>query len=290
MNKRIVYKRRSLWIDAWKRLRRNKTAVFGMILFAIIVIVCVASPLFYDYFDDIVMVDVPNRLQGPSRAHIFGLDELGRDMLGRILWGGRTTLLISVCGLAIGLFLGIILGTASTFYGRLADTVIMRVMDVIMSVPPLLLMISLATVMTPSTVSLMFVIGLAMMPGQARMIRGQVLQVVEKEYIEAVRIQGASDLKIIAFHILPNAISPVITAVIMDIAFAVGIISTLSFMGLGVQPPDPEWGSMLAGGRQYLRVAWHITTIPGIVLMITIIALTLVGDGVRDALDPRMKR
>jgi len=261
-----------------------------MILFAIIVIVCVASPLFYDYFDDIVMVDVPNRLQGPSRAHIFGLDELGRDMLGRILWGGRTTLLISVCGLAIGLFLGIILGTASTFYGRLADTVIMRVMDVIMSVPPLLLMISLATVMTPSTVSLMFVIGLAMMPGQARMIRGQVLQVVEKEYIEAVRIQGASDLKIIAFHILPNAISPVITAVIMDIAFAVGIISTLSFMGLGVQPPDPEWGSMLAGGRQYLRVAWHITTIPGIVLMITIIALTLVGDGVRDALDPRMKR
>jgi peptide/nickel transport system permease protein len=128
------------------------------------------------------------------------------------------------------------------------------------------------------------------MPGQARMIRGQTLQVVDNEYVEAVRVQGASDFKIITSHILPNAISPVITTFIMDIAFAVGIISTLSFLGLGVQPPNPEWGAMMSTGRQYLRVAWHITTIPGIALVLTIIALTLVGDGIRDALDPRMKR
>ena len=290
MNRKTMFKRRSLWSDVWKRLRRNKSAVFGMALFAVILVACVSSPLFYNFNADIVSVDVPNKLLGPSREHIFGLDEMGRDMLARILWGGRTTILISVCGLAIGLILGIILGTTATYYGRYVDTVIMRIMDVVMSIPPLILMISLATVMTPTTVSLMFIIGLAMMPGQARMIRGQVLQVMENEYIEAVRIQGASDLKIILTHILPNAISPVITTVIMDIAFAVGIISTLSFMGLGVQPPNPEWGSMLAGGRQYLRVAWHITTIPGVVLMVTIIALTLVGDGIRDALDPRMKR
>ena len=290
MNNSSVYKKRSLWGDVWKRIRKNKSAVFGMILFAAILLACVVSPLFYRFNEDIILVDVPNKLQLPSREHIFGLDELGRDVLARILWGGRTTILISFCGLAVGLFLGIILGTASAYYGRLTDTLIMRVMDVIMSIPPLLLMITLATVMNPSTLSLIFVIGLGMMPGQARMIRGQVLQVVENEYIEAVRIQGASDLKIITSHILPNAISPVITTVIMDIAFAVGIISTLSFLGLGVQPPNPEWGSMLSGGRQYLRVAWHITTIPGVVLMITVIALTLVGDGVRDALDPRMKR
>ncbi len=285
-----AYKKRSLWGDVWKRIRRNKAAIIGMILFAVILIPCVLSPLFYSYNEDIIAMDVPNQLQAPSREHIFGLDELGRDIFARVLWGGRTTILISFFGLAIGLFLGIILGTASAYYGRLTDTLIMRLMDIIMSIPPLLLMIALATVMTPSTVSLMFVIGLGMMPGQARMIRGQVLQVVENEYIEAARIQGASDLKIIMSHILPNAISPVITVVIMDIAFAVGIISTLSFLGLGVQPPNPEWGTMLAGGRTYLRVAWHITTIPGIVLVATIISLTLIGDGVRDALDPRMKR
>lgn len=285
-----VYKKRSLWGDIWKRIRRNKAAVIGMILFTVIFVACFSSPLFYNYNEDIIAVDIPNQLQSPSREHIFGLDELGRDIFARVLWGGRTTILISVCGLAIGLFLGIILGTASAYYGRYTDALIMRLMDIIMSIPPLLLMIALATVMNPTPVSLMFVIGLGMMPGQARMIRGQVLQVVENEYIEAARIQGASDLKIITSHILPNAISPVITVIIMDIAFAVGIISTLSFLGLGVQPPDPEWGTMLAGGRSYLRVAWHITTIPGIVLVATIISLTLIGDGVRDALDPRMKR
>ena len=290
MNKKSMYKRRSLWLDVWRRIRKNKSAVFGMALFAVILLACLSSPLFFNFNKDIISTDVPNMLELPSREHVFGLDELGRDILARVLWGGRTTLLISICGLGVGLLLGIILGTSAAFYGRFTDTLIMRIMDVIMSVPPLILMITLATVMNPSTFSLILVIGLGMMPGQARMIRGQVLQVVSSEYIEAVRIQGASDIKIIVSHILPNAISPVITTVIMDIAFAVGIISTLSFLGLGVQPPSPEWGSMLSGGRQYLRVAWHITTIPGLALVVTIIALTLVGDGVRDALDPRMKR
>lgn len=290
MDNNSTFKKRSLWVDVWKRLRKNATAVIGIIMFLVILISCLLSPLFYSYTDDIIAVNTSIQLQGPSREHIFGVDELGRDILARLLWGGRTTLLVSTCALAMAFICGIIIGTAAAYYGRLADTLIMRVIDVIMAIPPILLMITLATIMRPNTINLIFVVGLGLIPGLSRMVRGQVLQVVDNEYIEAVRIQGASNLKIIVSHILPNALSPIITTVILDIAGAVMVISMLSYLGLGVQAPNPEWGAMLAGGRQYLRYTWHITTIPGIALVITLMSLTLVGDGLRDAMDPRMKR
>ena len=285
-----TYKKRSLWVDVWKRLRKNKTAVIGMIVFLIVLLACISSPLYLSYEKDVIGLNVTKQMEGPSKEHILGVDELGRDILSRILWGGRYTLLISICALAIAFTLGTVIGTAAAYYGRFADTLIMRVIDVVMAIPPIILMITLATILTPSTFNLILVVGFGLIPAQARMVRGQVLQVVDNEYIEAVRIQGASDFKIITSHILPNALSPIITTVILDIAYAVMVISTLSFLGLGVQPPDPEWGSMLAGGRIYIRFAWHITTFPGIALVITLMSLTLVGDGVRDALDPRMKR
>ena len=284
------YKKRSLWSDAWKRLRKNATAVIGMIVFLCILLACILSPLFFNYEDDIIDVNVKIQLQGPSKEHLLGVDELGRDIFARILWGGRYTLLISFCALAMAFICGTIIGTAAAYYGRFADTLIMRIIDVIMAIPPVILMITLATILTPGTLSLIFVVGFGLIPTQSRMVRGQVLQVVDNEYIEAVRIQGAGGFRIITSHILPNALSPIITTVILDIAYAVMVISTLSFLGLGVQAPDPEWGAMLAGGRQYLRYAWHITTFPGIALVITLMSLTLVGDGVRDAMDPRMKR
>ena len=284
------YKKRSLWVDMWKRLRQNTTAVVGMALFIVILAACLLSPVFLDYETDVVGIDVIMQLKGPSRTHLFGADELGRDIFARVLWGGRTTILVSFCALGMSFICATIIGTAAAYYGHLADTIIMRIIDVIMAIPPLLLMITFATIMRPSLISLIFVVGFGHIPSQSRIIRGQVLQVVDNEYIEAVRIQGASDLKIIMFHILPNALSPIITTIILDIAHAVMVISTLSFLGLGVQPPNPEWGTMLAGGRQYIRYAWHITTIPGLALLVTLMSLTLVGDGVRDALDPRMKR
>jgi len=290
VNSKAKYKRRSLWADVWKRLRRNRTAVIGMVIFLAILLVCLASPLIYSYEGNIIAVDAKNQLKAPSREHPLGVDELGRDVLARILWGGRTTLLVSFCALVIAIIIGGIMGIAAAYYGRFADTIIMRFVDIVMSIPSTLLMIALAAIVKPSLGSLILVVGLGLVPTQARMIRGQVLQVVDYEYIEAVRMQGASDLKIILFHILPNALSPIITTLILDIAYAVMVISTLSYLGLGVQAPDPEWGSMLAGGRVYLRYAWHITTFPGIALVITVMMLTLVGDGVRDALDPRMKR
>ena len=285
-----TYKKRSLWADVWKRLRKNTTAVIGMIVFLLILFTCVLAPLFLSYEDDVLALDAENILMGPSKEHPLGADELGRDILARIIWGGRYTLLISICALALAFFIGTVIGTAAAYYGSFADMLIMRIIDVIMAIPPVILMITLATILKPSTINLILVVGFGLVPTQTRMVRGQVLQVVDHEYIEAVRIQGASDLKIITSHILPNALSPIITTVILDIAYAVIVISTLSFLGLGVQAPDPEWGAMLSGGRQWIRYAWHITTFPGIALVITLMSLTLVGDGMRDALDPRMKR
>ena len=289
-NKTGVYKKRSLWVDVWKRLRRNKTAVTGMAVFIVITLACLTSPLYYDYNTNIVGARVANQFVGPSREYLLGADELGRDILARILWGGRTTLLVSFSGLAIAVVFGTIIGTAAAYYGRFSDMIIMRIVDVIMAVPPILLMITLATIMNPSTSSLIFVVGFGLLPTQTRMVRGQVLQIVDSEFIEAARVQGASDFKIIRKHILPNALSPIITTIILDIGYAVLVISTLSFLGLGVQPPDPEWGSMLSKGKDFLRFAYHIATYPGIALVVTLMSLTLVGDGVRDAMDPRMKR
>ena len=284
------YKKRSLWADVWKRLRKNKTAVVGMVVFVLILLTCILAPLFLSYENDVIKVNASQQMQGPSRERPLGVDEIGRDILARIIWGGRYTLLISICALAVAFFIGTIVGTAAAFYGRVADTLIMRIIDVIMAIPPVILMITLATILKPTTFNLIMVVGFGLIPAQSRMVRGQVLQVAGNEYIEAVRIQGAGALKIITSHILPNALSPIITTVILDIAYAVMVISTLSFLGLGVQAPDPEWGAMLSGGRQYIRYAWHITTFPGIALVITLMSLTLVGDGMRDALDPRMKR
>ena len=290
MHDKSAYKKRSLWADVWKRLRKNKTAVIGMVVFVIILLTCILAPLFLSYENDVIAVNISQQMQGPSREHLLGVDEIGRDILARIIWGGRYTLLISICALAVAFFIGTIVGTAAAFYGRVADTLIMRIIDVIMAIPPVILMITLATILKPTTFNLIMVVGFGLIPAQSRMVRGQVLQVAGNEYIEAVRIQGAGALKIITSHILPNALSPIITTVILDIAYAVMVISTLSFLGLGVQAPDPEWGAMLSGGRQYIRYAWHITTFPGIALVITLMSLTLVGDGMRDALDPRMKR
>lgn len=286
----LVIKKRSLWGDVWKRLKKNPTAVFGMILFLVIVLACIGARFFYNYDADVIRVNVREQLQGPSAAHLLGTDELGRDILARILWGGGTSLLIASLALVFAFCCGTILGTVAAYYGKFSDTIIMRAVDIVMAIPPILLMITLANIMPPSTVSLVFVVGFGLIPNQARLIRGQVLQVSSNEYVESARILGASDFEIITKHILPNALGPVITSVILDIAYAITVISTMSFLGLGVQAPAPEWGAMLAGGRDYIRNAWHITTFPGLALMVTIIALTLVGDGMRDALDPKMKR
>lgn len=282
-------KKRGLWADAWLRLRKNKTAVLGMVMLAIILVTCLAAPLFIDYNTDVIGIDIMNRLKFPAPGKLLGGDELGRDVFARIIWGGRISLFVGVASVAIASTIGTALGALAGYYGNKLDTVIMRGLDVFMAIPSMLLMITLVSIMEPTIMNLTLAISVGFIPGKARLIRAQVLRIKDLEYIEAVKVQGASDLRVILQHILPNAISPVISSFVMNIPGGIMTISGLSFIGLGVQPPDPEWGSMLASGRAFIRDAWHITAFPGIAIVFTIIALTLVGDGLRDALDPRMK-
>lgn len=284
------YKKRSLWGDVWIRFRKNKSAVAGTAIFILVMVICFSAPLFYDYEQDIVAIDAVNRLQGPSAEHVLGTDELGRDLLARIIYGGRTSMTCGILALVVAVVLGGVLGVVAAYYGGKIDTIIMRCIDVVMSIPSILLMITLATIMQPSVTTLILAIGFSLVPAETRLVRGQVLQVKDNEYIEAAKSQGASDFKVIVSHMLPNAMSPIITTIVLDMGFAITMISALSFIGMGIQAPAPEWGTILSSGRSVIREAWHITTFSGIALTLTVIALSLMGDGLRDALDPRMKR
>lgn len=291
---RAVYtsggKKRSLWTDAWRRMRRSHTAVIGMILFALIVIVCFSAPLFSDYDAQVINSDIALIRKYPVEGHPLGTDELGRDLLLRILWGGRTSITIALAATVVSSVLGIILGAIPAYYGGATDSIIMRTLDVFMAIPSMLLMITLVNIMKPTTFNLIIAMSISGVPSIARIVRGQMLSVMRNEYVEAVRGMGASGVRIVVKHVLPNAISPLIAQIVSSVAGEITMISTLSYIGLGVQQPAPEWGSMLAAGQQFIRDQPYLTIFPGLAIVITIISLTLMGDGLRDALDPRMKR
>lgn len=274
--------KRSLWTDAWRRMRRSHTAVIGMILFALIVIVCFSAPLFSDYDAQVINSDLAMIRKYPVEGHPLGTDELGRDLLLRILWGGRTSITIALAATVVSSVLGIILGAILAYYGGATDSIIMRTLDVFMAIPSMLLMITLVNIMKPTTFNLIIAMSISGVPSIARIVRGQMLSVMRNEYVEAVRI--------VVKHVLPNAISPLIAQIVSSVAVEITMISTLSYIGLGVQQPAPEWGSMLAAGQQFIRDQPYLTIFPGLAIVITIISLTLMGDGLRDALDPRMKR
>lgn len=282
-------KPRSLWGDAWLRLRKNKTAVVGLIMLGAILLTCISAPLFIDYDTDVVGIDFMQRLQFPAEGKPLGTDELGRDILARIIWGGRTSLKIGIGAVAIAATIAITLGTVAAYRGGRVDNIIMRALDVIMAIPSMLLMITFVAIMEPTDTNLMLAISSGFVPGMSRLVRAQVMSVRDLDFVQAAVAQGASEWRIILLHILPNAIGPIISSFVLNIPGGIMTISALGFIGLGVQPPTPEWGAMLASGRAYIRDAWHITTFPGLAIVLTVIALTLVGDGLRDALDPKMK-
>lgn len=282
-------KERGLWADAWQRLRKNTTAVIGLVMLTIIVLVCVAAPLFIDYNTEVIGINIAQRLQFPAEGKPLGTDELGRDILARIIWGGRVSLKIGVGSVLIAGTIATALGTMAAYYGGRVDNLLMRALDVLMAIPSMLLMITFVAIMEPTHTNLMLAISVGFIPGMARLVRAQVMSIKELDYVDAALAQGASEWRVIVLHILPNAIGPVISSFVMSIPGGIMTISALGFIGLGVQPPDPEWGAMLASGRAFIRDAWHITAFPGAAIVLTVIALTLVGDGLRDALDPRMK-
>lgn len=288
-------KQRSLWQEAWRRFRKNRMAMAGLVFLSILVIIAVVT-LVIDlvtqneiYNNYVINQDLVSRLQGPSLQHPLGQDEFGRDMLLRMLWGTRYSLFMGSLAIIFSLCVGGVLGALSGFYGKLTDSIIMRIMDVLLAIPSMLLATAIVAALGTSLVNVLIAIGISYIPTFARTVRASVLTVKDQDYIEAARSIGCNDGEIIFKYIIPNAMAPIIVQATLGLAGAILSIAGLSFLGLGIQPPTPEWGAMLSNARVYMRDAWHVTVIPGLGIMLTILSLNLMGDGLRDALDPRLK-
>ena len=288
-------KQRSLWQEAWRRFRKNRMAMAGLTYLSLLVLIAISTMVidlvtqnsFYD--THVINQDLLGRLQAPSAEHIFGQDEFGRDMFLRMIWGTRYSLFMGCMSILAALCVGGVLGAFAGYYGKAFDAVIMRVMDVLLAIPSMLLATAIVAALGPGLVNVLIAIGISYVPTFARTVRASVLTVKDQDYIEAARSIGCDDREIIFKYIIPNAMAPIIVQATLGLAGAIISIAGLSFLGLGIQPPTPEWGAMLSNARTYIREAWHVTVIPGMGIMLAILALNLMGDGLRDALDPRLK-
>ena len=270
-----------------KRLRKNKLAMVGLFII-ILLIICVIFADFiapYGYEE----MDTSNCYSWPTKEHICGTDKLGRDVFSRLIYGTRYSLQIGVLSVAIAASLGLIFGSIAGYYGGKVDMIIMRILDIYQSVPGLLLSIAFAAALGPGITNATIAIGISTIASHARMIRASIMTVRDSEYVDAARLINASTGRIIVKHILPNAISPLIVSVTMSVGSSILAAATLSFIGLGSQPPAPEWGAMLTAGRSVMRDYGYLVIFPGIAIMLTVLSFNLLGDGLRDALDPRLK-
>jgi len=288
-------KQRSLWAEAWRRFKKNRLAMAGLCFIFLLIIIAVATSVIdlvtnkSFYLSYVVKQNLTGRLLPPSLNHPFGLDEFGRDMLLRMLWATRYSLFMGTVAVSVSCVFGGMLGAVAGYYGKGADNLIMRFMDILLAIPSMLLAIAIVAALGTSLVNVLLAISIAYIPTFARTVRAPVLTVKDQEYIEAAKAIGCSDLRIIFKYVLPNCMAPIIVQITLSIAGAILSIAGLSFLGLGIQPPTPEWGAMLSNARSYIRDSWHVTVIPGFGIMLTILALNVVGDGLRDALDPRLK-
>ena len=267
-----------------KRILKNKPAVFGLSFILLIFIVAIIAPIIAPY--DPYKIDVYHVLEPPSKEHIFGTDELGRDVFSRIIYGARVSLKVGFIAMGIAILTGTVLGAIAGYYAGFIDTLIMRIVDVMLAFPTLFLILAVVAVLEPSIYIIMVVIGLTGWMDVARLVRAEVLSIKEREFVLAARAMGASSVRIIFRHILPNAIYPVIVAATFSVGGAILIESGLSFLGLGVQPPEPSWGGILSVGKDYITVAWWMSFFPGIAIFITVLSFNLLGEALRDAMDP----
>ena len=290
---------RTLGQEAWFRFKRNRLAMAGLIFIFLLLLISVVTVVIdgldqgalYDAL--VVKQNLSYRLHAPTLSEIggiFGYDEFGRSLLFRMIWGTRYSLFVGVMAIAIATLSGGILGAVAGFYGGRTDNLIMRLMDVFLAIPSMVLAIAVVAALGTSLFNLLLSIAVPQIPRFARVVRAAILSVRDKEYIEAARAVGAGDRTLIAEYILPNAMAPIIVQATLGTANAILSIAGLSYLGLGIQPPIPEWGAILTSAKMYMRDAWHISVIPGLGTMLTILALNLFGDGLRDALDPKLKK
>ena len=287
---------RSLWKQSVIQFKHNRLAVVGLVII-VLFIVTILTTLAVDqitnysfYNEYIIKQDLSLRLAKPSLAHPFGCDEFGRDLLLCILWGTKLSFAIGVVAIALSVIMGAPFGMIAAFYGGKTDNAIMRVMDVLLAVPYMLLAMAIVAALGTSTFNLLLALAVSGIAKYARIARAAVLTVKDSEFVEAARAVGASDGTILFQYILPNALAPILVQVSLGIGDSILAVAGLSYLGLGVQPPQPEWGAILTTARTYMRDAWHISVFPGLFLILAVIAFNLFGDGLRDALDPKLKR
>jgi len=276
------------FLELVKKLFRNKGALIGVIVMAIILLAVIIGPSLSPY--NYAMLDPMNMFAKPSLEHPFGCDELGRDILTRVMYGGKYSLFIGLGAVCLALVCGIILGSIAGFIGGQVENVIMRIMDIIQAIPGMLLSIAISSVLGTGMVEMAIALGVGNIAPFTRILRGSILTVRKSEYVDAAIVDNTSKLTIIRKHILPNAISPIIVQATLGAANAILIASSLSFVGVGIQPPEPEWGAMLSAGRNYIRDYPHMLVFPGLAIALTVLSLNLFGDGLRDALDPKLKK
>ncbi len=274
--------------DYIKLLKKSPLAMVGTVLVILFLFVALFAPMLAPY--DPIKQDLNNILQPPSKEHPFGTDTLGRDILSRIIYGARISLIVGVLVVTISSIIGIVAGLISGFFGGYIDLIIMRITDLFLSFPALILAMAIAGALGPSLTNTMIAISLVWWPPYARLIRGQVLTVKHKEFVEAATALGQSNLRIMFTHVLPNSLTPAIIQATMDLGAVILTAAGLSFIGFGAQPPTPEWGSMISLGRNYFLKQWWLATFPGLAILITVVGFNLLGDGIRDLLDPRIRR
>lgn len=273
--------------DFWFRFLRNKMAVAGGVVVAVLFVVSIFAPMLSPYNPS--EIDLRDVLSAPSAVHIFGTDQLGRDVLSRMIWGAGISLKVGFVATGIAIFIGTILGAVAGYYGRWVDAVIMRFVDIMLCFPSFFLILAVIAILEPSIWNIMIVIGMTSWMGITRLVRADFISLKERDFVQAARAIGAGDLRIIFRHMLPNAMASILVAATLGVAGAILTESALSFLGIGVQPPTPSWGNILTAGKDNIDIAWWLSLYPGLAILVTVLGYNLLGEGIRDSLDPRLR-
>lgn len=280
-------KKNSEFVRVMKQMSKNKLAMIGLAIFIVEIVLAILAPYISPY--SYTKMDMTACFATPSATHFFGCDDMGRDIFSRVLYGARYSISIGILAVLFSVIIGCAIGAVAGYFGGQVDNLIMRLLDVIQAIPGMLMMIVISAVLGPGYLNTIIAMSFGSIPGMARMLRAQMLKERTNEYIEAATSINCSTFRIIFHHLIPNCLSPIIVQATMGVGQTITLAAGLSFIGLGVQPPIPEWGAMLSASRQFMRQAPHLVVFPGLAIAVTVLALNLMGDGLRDALDPKLK-